>query len=896
MYLRTAKYLFIFLTIGITPLQGAWFADGGTQPEGAYPALLSLEDSAYTVHSDSLALKAVAAQGDSAALKAQEPLFERKMKDTLEYPIHYKASDSISFSQSEQFGRFYRDGSIEYGTMTLTADTIHLDMQTSTVFAWAGADSAGGVYGAPKFSQGSETFDTRKMSYNFGTRRGVIQNITSTQGEAVIHAEQAKRFETGHVHMINGQLTTCTAECPHFYLHTNKVKVMPENKIIFGFSHLVLEEVPLPVFLPFGLIPNTKKKAVDGLIPPGFGVESTRGMYLTDGGYYFEYNDQIDGTITADIYTQGTWGLKLNTRYNVRYRYNGSADIRYYTNVTGEKGINRTKSKQYSISISHNQDPKANPYRTFSASINYSTTEYDKTFNYTNSRALFTTTKTSSISYRKSWPNSPFRLTANLNHNQSSTDEIMHLSLPVMSFTMDKQYPFRRKEAVGKTRWYEDFGITYSANLLNTIAAKENELFSSQSISKMNSGFSHSIPLSLNLKVLRFININPSVNYKGVLYSRKIHRWYDADYVHPLTGANGRVVTDTIKGLVYGHSASPSLTISAMPKFYLTLTSRKASAHFHALRYVLSPAVSFNFIPDMKGVMPNYYETYTDANGREIRYSIFENGAYGTPSLPGRSGTISIGVNNNLELKIKDTKADSTGTRKVKVFERLNFSTGYNVFADSMNWSMISFNAGINLLPKLSFDFRGTLDPYALDKNGNRNNTTEWKANGRIGRLTNLGFSTSYQFGSLAGGGGPTQGEQGQSSEPVQPSSPAQSDKKPFSYFHVPWSVSIGYDFSYSKPRLRSSIMQTITLTGNIAPTPKWQVNFSSGYDIKAKEITHTSMSITRDLHCWQMSIHFSPFGAYKFYMFQINVRASILQDLKYETRKDRRDFTDWNM
>lgn len=894
MYLRFVLYLFLLLAVLAPPLWGATpvISQNGAPAFNAGSDSLSLTaDSAiintYQVHSDSLYLKMIDPNTIDSLTKTKKPY--------LDHPIHYRSSDSISFSQSEQMGRFYRNGSIEYGDINLAADTIHLDMAKKTIYAWAGADSVGADYGAPKFSQGSDAFDTKKMSYNFDTKRGAIQNIKSTQGEAIVHATLAKRYESGHIHMADGKITTCTADNPHFYLHTNKVKVMPGNKVVFGFSYMVLEDVPLPIFLPFGLIPNSNKKAVNGLIPPGFGVETTRGMYLTDGGYYFEYDDKIDGTITADIYTQGTWGLKLDTRYKVRYRYNGTANIRFYTNVTGEKGINQTKNKQYSINWTHNQDPKANPYRSFSASVNYSTTEFDKTFNYTNAQALFTTTKASSISYRKSWPNSPFRLTANLNHSQSSTDQMMRLSLPIMSFSMDKVYPFRPKESVGKPKWYQDFGITYSANLQNTLSGKENEIFGSESLRKMNNGFSHSIPLSLNLKVLRIFNFNPVVNYRGVLYSQKIHRWYDSEFVNPTSGAIGKTVTDTIKGLIYGHTASPSLAISATPKFYLTFLFNNKQAKIQALRYVLSPSVTFRYIPDLNGIMPNYYETYIDDKGREVRYSIFETGPYGTPSLPGRSGTISIALNNNLEMKVRDTRSDSTGSRKVKLFERLNFSTGYNLFADSMKWSMINVNGAISLLPKLSFDFRGTLDPYVLNDNGNRYNTLEINKNGRIGRLTNLGFSTSYNFSSTAGGGG--KGNPGP--ETASGSTPPQlmnPNLKDFSYFNVPWSLNIGYDFNLSKPRFKSTIMQTITLSGSITPTPKWQITFSSGYDIKAKEVTHTNFSITRDLHCWQMSMNFSPFGIYKFYMFRINVKASILQDLKYESRKDRRDFTDWGM
>ena len=871
--------------------------DAAAQAKAAADSL-DLKDAATQAGAaaDSLTRSAATAVQDST----QQP---RKKKSGFDEIIDYKASDSISFSLTRQSAVFYHESDIKYGDVSVTADTVRMELDKKTIHAWGGVDSLGNVVGEPVFMQGGESFNTQSFSYNYETKRGTIRALKTQQGESYLHAEQSKRFENGDIHMINGKITTCNADQPHFHLFTKKAKSMPGNKIVFGFSYLVMEDVPLPLFLPFGLVPDSEKRSVAGLIPPSFGIETTRGMYLTNGGYYHPFGDVADVQLTGDYYTGGTWGLNLSSRYILRYRFSGNLRLRYYVNVTGEKGINESKGVDYSITWSHTQDAKANPYRSFSANVNFSTSKFEQNQNYTNASALMTNTKASSISYRKNWPNSPFHLTVNANHSQNSNTEMVNLTLPSATFSMDRIYPFKRKVAVGTAKWYENIGITYNAEMKNSLSAKEKELFDEKSLDRMQNGFSHTIPLSINFKVLKLFNVTPSLNYKGVMYTHKVEKYID---MREDSETHGKVLTDTIKGLVYAHAINPSMSVSFTPKFYLTGTMKNQNAKLQAVRYVLAPSVTMNYTPDMSSIMPNYYRTYQDSTGRVYTYSIFEGGIYGTPSFAKQNGNISIALNNNLEMKVRASRDTTAELRKVKLFERLALNTSYNMFADSMNWSNISVSTSFRVSEKIRLDVRGTLDPYCINENGQRYNRMEIAENHRLGRLTSASFGTSYTLSSEmlrrkdsstpASSGTNTGGTDGQTSQPT-PRTPADkaNEDGPYNYFNVPWSLSFNYNFNYSKSGNRkAAITQSLSFNGNIKLTEKWNTSFSSGYDFEAHEITHTSFNLTRDLHCWQMTMSFSPFGIYKYYAFKINVNSSILRDLKYDQKKDRREYETW--
>ena len=777
--------------------------------------------------------------------------------------IKYQATDSVVFDRRTNRTYLYMDTQVNYEDMELQAYKTEFDMTTKIVYAIGGVDSLNVYFGAPVYKQGSETFNADSMSYNFDSGQSIINNIRTQQGEGYLHATRAKRFPEGHIFMGGGKYTTCDSECcPHFYLALRQAKVIPGDLVAFRHAYLVLLDVPLYLlYLPFGWFPQTNKEAVSGVIPPTIGMEISRGLSLTNGGYYFAFNDHIDAQVMGDIYSTGTWRSTLTSRYIKRYKFSGNLNMSYGVTVTGEKGLDQAKTKQYSAQWTHRQDPKANPYNSFQATVNYSSSSYDREFNYTNSTAYFNNTKNSSISFSRRWPNTPFHLSTNMRANQVSTTGITTIDFPNFNFRMDRIYPFRKKESVGKARWYEDIALQYDASLQNTLTGHEDDLFNEKNLKEMRNGFQHRIPFSINFKALRFFNITPSVNYTGVMYSSQIRKRFERDSID---SRKGTIEIDTIRGLSYAHALSPSLSVSMTPKFFL-MNTYGPNSKVEAIRTVISPTVGVSYVPDLSRFF-DYYETITAQNDNPHRYSIYEGrGPYGTPSAPGQSGSVNMGINGNVEMKVRSD--DSTAqSRKVKLINNISATTRYDMFADSMNFSNISLSANTTVLG-MNLALSGSVDPYALTPEGIRIN--------KYGpRLVNMSFNTGLSL--------PLNRKEGKTAE----------EGDPYAYFNVPWNVNFNYGISYSKPRFEGQLTQTLSFSGNVNFTPKWSLNFSSSYDFEAKQIAYTSASINRDLCCWQMSISFSPFGANRFYFFTINVKSQTLQDMKYERRMSARDFS----
>ena len=802
---------------------------------------------------------------DSAAfVPGKEPAFKSRVK--------YQAADSIKINLQDNRVYLYRTTQVNYEDLELKAHKTEFDMLSKIVYAKGGRDSLDHYLEAPHFKQGGTEYDADSMSYSFQTSKGIIHSIKTHQGEGYLHATKAKRYPDGHIDMAGGKYTTCDADHPHFYLALSKAKVIPGDQVVFGPAHMVLLDVPLPIVLPFGFFPQTNKDAVSGIIPPTIGMEISRGLSLTNGGYYFAFNDNFDAQIMGDIYSSGTWRSTLTTRYIKRYKFSGNMNMSYGVTVTGEKGLDQAKQKQYSVVWSHRQDAKANPHHTFQASVNYSSSSYDKEFNYTNSNAYFTNTKSSSISFSQKWPNSPFSFSTNFRANQTSTSSMTTIDFPNFNFRMDRIYPFRKKESVGKPKWYEDIALQYDASMQNVLEGKDGELFEDKNLKNMRNGFQHKMPFSINFKAWKKVNLNitPSVNYTGVLYTSRIKKTFDPDSL-AADNRMGTIVVDTIRGLSYAHSLSPSLSVSMAPKFFLMNDfSHKPYSKVEAIRTVISPTVGVSYVPDLSSFF-NYYETILTRDDKPHKYSIYENQrTFGTPTAPGQSGSVNFGVNGNVEMKVRSTGNDSTSntqSRKVKILNNISATTRYDIFADSMNWSNISLSANTTLFG-LNLTASGSVDPYDLTPEGTRYD--------KFGpRLTSMNFNTGISL--------PLNKNEKKADE--------NSAIEDYSYFDVPWNVSFSYGLNYSKPQFEKRITQTLSFSGNINFTKKWSLNFSSSYDFDAKKIAYTTASIQRDLHCWQMSMNFSPFGVNKYYFFKINVKSATLQDMKYEKKKTQSDF-----
>lgn len=801
--------------------------------------------------------------------------------------VSYSADDSIKFSVLSKEMFLYKNGFVKYMSTELKADSIAMNMSTNIAYASGVKDTAGVIVGKPKFKDGSQEFESLDLKYNFKTGKGFVKEIITQQGEGYIQGKLTKKMSDSIYCVKDGWYTTCDHhDHPHFYIRMSKAKMIRDKKVVSGFANLYIEDVPLPLAIPFGFFPITKK-GTSGVIMPTYGEERMRGFNLRDGGYYWFINDYVDLSVTGTIYTNGSWGLNMGSNYRKRYKFTGNFNFSMSRNHTSEKGTpDYTQSKDWSLRWTHSQDAKANPYTTFSASVDMSSAS-DNYYNSTSINDIANQRKQSSISWSKKWPDRPFNITASFTHNQNSRDTSISLSFPNLVFRVSQIYPFRRKERVGKLRWYENIGFTYNAEVKNTITTKESQL--GESFKHMardwQNGFQHSIPLSTSFNLLKDLSLSPSINYKGVAYLSSIRK---GNWVTDSTMPNyGYIPTDTIYGLHYAHNYTTSLSLAYNPTVY-GMYQFKPDSKVFAIRHVIRPSASISYAPNL-GIDPkNYWKTYLDRNGVEQKYSIFEGKLYGTPTGSERSqqsGSLNLSIDNNVEMKVRNDQ-DTTGKeeyKKIKLLESFRIASSYNFFADSMRWSTISLSARTKVFNnKVNINLSGTLDPYAINANAVRIN----KYNGGIGRLTRVSASSGIQFSS----------DNGKKKEEKNDILNGHYDE--YMDFEVPWSISLDYTFSYSKtysrntaegatrPLSKNTISQMVRVNGDFSLTPKWKFGYSTGYDFQQKEVTATSFNISRDLHCWEMTFSCIPFGTHQSYNFQINVRSSMLRDLKL-TKKD---------
>ena len=796
-------------------------------------------------------------RNDSAQSK---PLFDDLVK--------YDADDSVRFSIQEKKVYLYGNGFVKYLTTELRADYIELDMDKKLAMATGVPDSVGKLKGTPKFKDGGQEFESTELHYNFDTKKGYVTEIITQEGEGYIQGKTTKKMSDSVYCVKHGMYTTCDEhDHPHFGLNMSKAKMIKDKKIFVGFTNLELEGIPLPIFIPFGFFPITKK-ATSGIIMPTYGEERMRGFNLRGGGYYIYINDYIDMNITGDIYTNGSWGLQYATQYRKRYKFNGNLNFTISKNYVSEKGLpDYQESSDWSVRWTHTQDGKANPYSSFSASVDMSSAN-NNYYNANTVDGIANQRKQSSISWSKKWPESPFSLSGSFNHSQNSRDTSIAITLPNLSLRMTQIYPFRKKGKSGEMKWYDNIGVSYSAELRNSIQTKEDKLFKSSFERDWSNGFKHNIPISLQFKIAKDVTFTPSLNYNGYLNLKTIEKIWIPD-----TSANGgQFITRDVPGLNYSHDYSASGSIGYTPTIY-GMFMFKPGCKVDAIRHMIRPSISASYTPAIKP-LGNYKKSYFDGE-KEVEYDIHEGLTYRPNTTGGKqSGSISFSLDNNVEMKVRNDK-DTTGDeefKKVKLLESFRLSTSYNPFADSMNFSNISISARTKILNnKVDLNFSGTIDPYAIDTNNVRYN----KYHGKLGRLTNATISTNFSFSA----------DNGQNKEKKNDLVGGFYDD--YVDFDVPWNISISYNLTYSKPSPYKSptISQIINFSGDLSLTPKWKLTFQSGYDIKNKEVTSTSFSVTRDLHCWEMTFNCMPFGQHQSYNFEIHVRSSLLRDLKLTKR-----------
>lgn len=853
-----------------------------------------------------------------------------KKKDAIDSPVYYECVDSMVWSRN---GNAYLYGSskVNYDNIELTASIISMNMDSSVVHATGSIDTTGVVTGLPIFMDGGTPYESDRMTYNFKTKKGFINNVYTQQGDGFLMGGKAKKDSSNVFYSQDGMYTTCDAEHPHFYIKLTRAKVRPKKDVVSGPLYLVVEDVPLPLALPFGYFPFTDSYS-SGFIMPSYGDETERGFYLRDGGYYFAISDKFDLRLTGEIFTKGSWGVNAASTYAKRYKFSGNYSLSYLVTKSGERGLpDYSVGKNFRVQWSHRQDPKAMPNTNFSASVNFATSAYERA----NLNSLYNpalnsqSVRTSSINFSHTFPGIGLSLSATMNISQSVQDSTLSLTLPTLNVSLSKKYPFKRKKRAGDERWYEKISLSYNGQMSNSISTKENLLFKSNLIDDWRNGVKHSIPINATFQLFDFINITPSFSYTERWYFKKINKDWDE--------VTNKVVNDTVHGFhrVYNYNVALSAN-TTLYGFYKPAGFMKNS-RINTIRHVFKPSVSFTYAPDFGDYRYGYYDTYvyTDDNGeaRTVEYSPYQGAMYGIPSK-GRTGSVSFSVSNNVEMKWR-MKNDSL--KKVSIIDELGGSLSYNLAAKTRPWSNLSTRLRLKLTKSYTFSFNATWATYAYEFNdrgqvvvGER---TEWSY-GRFGRFQGMSQNLSYTFnnktldnikglfakifdrGSLQDDeeGENESGDVAVKEEKEQVTSFKKSrtektknadiDEDGYMPFKLPWSLTFSYGINMSEDRSADiniktmrypyKFTQNLNISGNIGISDNWRINFTSGYNFEYKKPTTTTMNISRDLHCFEMScgIVLAPYTSFNF---TFRATAAMLADfLKYEKRSDRSSNVQW--
>jgi len=793
--------------------------------------------------------------------------------DALEFPVKYTAKDSIRIDMKSKLVYLFGEAEVFYEDIELKAEHIVIDMDSNIVNAKGKKDSTGKYFGEPVFTENESVVNSHEMKYNFNTKKGLILDAVTNEGENYIHGEKIYKSPDDILYIKHGKYTTCNLRHPHYWFSTNKLKIIPKDKIITGPANLVIEGAPTPIGIPFGFFPNSNKQK-SGLIIPTFGESGQYGFFLLGGGYYAAISDNISTQFTGDYYTKGSWAVNMLTQYKKRYKYSGVLNTNFSTFKNGfEEFPSYTKTKNFFINWKHTQDPKARPNSIFSANVNFGNSQnYTNNFNSSDNQYL-STSFNSSVSYKKSFAGKPYSFSVNGSHSQNTQNKTITVRLPELAFNVSRLYPLKRKTTIGNQKIYEKIGISYSMNSRNEVTAQDS-LFRMNNLNllkkEFKNGMRHSIPLSTSFKILKNFTINPSLNYSEVWYLKSIRRTYNLD--------SSAIETDTINGFERGNSLN--MAISASTKIYGMYQYR--GKMIKALRHVMTPSVGFTFIPENNSGLRSYTDTSNNTTNEPTEYSIFENGIYGSTNTA-KAGLINLGLLNNFELKVRNRKDTLGKDTKIKLLESLKFSTNYNIIADSLNWSDIILNARTNI-KKLSLNFTANFDPYTIDSTSTgkiiRQTTSEFDQHGRIGRLTSANISAGFSFKSKK-----TNAKKESKFGSEQELEYINANPSEFVDFNIPWTLNMKYNVRYSKPGFEEDIIQTLNFSGDLSLTNRWKIGFRSGYDFELKDLSYTSVDIYRDLHCWEMTFNWIPFGPRQSYLFTIRVKSALLQDLKMTRR-----------
>ena len=855
----------------------------------------------------------------AVATDSVKPSRIRRVKVDLDSPVEFSAKDSlVLIGQNSVY--MYGDSKVDYGDIKLTAANIEMDMDASTVYAVGVRDSVGELKGTPVFTDRSGEYNSKTMRYNFKTQRGLITDVVTQQGEGYLTGGITKKTENEEFFLKNGRYTTCDQhDNPHFYFQVTKGKMRPKKDIVVGPTYMVLAGLPLPLAVPFGYFPFSEKYS-SGVIFPTFGTDYQRGYYLSNGGYYFAINDNMDLALTGEIYTRGSWGLAARSNYVKRYKYSGAFNISYLKSIYGEKGEpDYSQQTNFQVLWNHAQDSKANPNLNFSASVNFSTSGYTRNDQASYYSDAFTeNTKSSTVNLTYRIPQSKWSLSATANISQRTQDSTLSVSFPNLTLSMSQIYPFKRKKAVGEERWYEKIKMSYSGLFQNSLTARQDQFLQKNLVKDWRNGMKHSVPISATFNMFKYINLTPSISLSDRMYTSKVRRQWD-----PNAAAE---VCDTTYSFynVWDFNAAVSLD-TKLYGFYKPM--KFLGDKVKMIRHVLTPTVSFSASPDFSSSFFGYYGTYdyTTPNGetQTRKYSYFPNALFGVPGQ-GKTGALSVALSNNVEMKIK-TDNDSIGEKKISLIENFTLSQSYNFAADSLNWSNLNTSIMLRLVKNFNLNLSAVWDVYTYQLNSYgtpvRVNVPRWEVGKGWGRLSSTGTSFSYTFNNDTFKKLKNRGKKSDDKADISGHDDEEWDEDSSSGGHghkhddepvtmradgyaawtMPWNLTLNYSVNYGygefdKKRLeyKGKITQNLSFSGNLRPTKNWNFGFTASYNFDTRKLAYMNCNISRDMHCFTMRASFVPVGPYKSYNFHISAKSSLLSDLKYDKRSSSSTGVKW--
>lgn len=853
-----------------------------------------------------------------------------KRKPGIDAPVDYECTDSLVYDAETRLVHLYGKAQVKYMDMTLNAAKITMNMDSSMVRAAGERDTAGILQDKPVYSQGSDNYHSELMAFNFKTKKGYITNVETTQGDGFMQSQHSKRAADGTLYLEHAKYTTCDAKHPHFYIALSRAKVRPGKESVFGPAYLVVADVPLPLAVPYGFLPFNKKYS-SGFIMPSYGDETSRGFYLRDGGYYFAINDYMDVKALGEIYTKGSWGLSAETNYRKRYRYNGNFYISFLRTVDGEKNMpDYAVTKSLKVQWTHSKDAKASPNTTFSARVNFASENYERSNleSMYNPLAYTQSTRASSVSFSHTFPSIGLNIAGSTNLTQSLRDSSVSMTLPDLSISLNRFYPFRRKHQAGKERWYEKISMSYTGSLSNSINTKEDKLFKSNLVKDWRNGMQHRIPIDATFQVFKYINISPQFSLRDIMYTNRVMRSWDE--------TTQKEVADTTYGFYNLYDWSLGVSANTTLYGFYKPWRKLFGDRIIAVRHVFKPSVSFSYAPDFTSSHYGYQRTYvkTDANGEvsTVTYSPYSGGIYSYPSGT-KQGMITMSVSNNVEMKVKSDR-DTTGERKISIIDELYGALSYNMAAETRPWSNLNTRIRLKLTKNYTFSMAAVFATYAyaFDKNGRvvTSDRTEWSY-GRFGRFQGMSQNLSYTFNNetlsklfsrrsdrSTASNDETDTDTDTDAEDAnidpdlrnakkggkQKKQKAKVDEDGYLRFSLPWSFTVSYGISMAEDRSKQinvrrmrypySFTQTMNFSGYLRIAEGWNISFTSGYDFNYHELSMTTASVSRDLHCFEMScsVVLRPYSSFNF---TFRARANELADaLKWDKRSSYSSNIEW--